>query len=201
MFDILVSPLEAIASAKEEKNIGKTFFVLFIASLIGSLNIFVSRMAFDGTTLVIALAVLAGSFLLTLLIALLFQLSLYVLSQKGGYFEALTSLSYGSLIAVVGFLVYSIVGLIPSQGTILTIIVAVLTSLVAVFTLVLSNAVALRAAVELFQTDFFTVVIALVIVYIALVVAAYLAVIKILVLLVPLMMPSLGGAVMPPGFV
>src|SRR3989338_2175841 len=201
MFDILVSPLEAIASAKEEKNIGKTFFVLFIASLIGSLNIFVSRMPFDGTTLVIALAVLAGSFLLTLLIALLFQLSLYVLSQKGGYFEALTSLSYGSLIAVVGFLVYSIVGLIPSQGTILTIIVAVLTSLVAVFTLVLSNAVALRAAVELFQTDFFTVVIALVIVYIALVVAAYLAVIKILVLLVPLMMPSLGGAVMPPGFV
>ena len=201
MFDILVSPLEAIASAKEEKNIGKTFFVLFIASLIGSLNIFVSRMAFDGTTLVIALAVLAGSFLLTLLIALLFQLSLYVLSQKGGYFEALTSLSYGSLIAVVGFLVYSIVGLIPSQGTILTIIVAVLTSLVAVFTLVLSNAVALRAAVELFQTDFFTVVIALVIVYIALVVAAYLAVIKILVLLVPLMMPSLGGDVIPPGFV
>ena len=201
MFDILVSPLEAIASAKEEKNIGKTFFVLFIASLIGSLNIFVSRMAFDGTTLVIALAVLAGSFLLTLLIALLFQLSLYVLSQKGGYFEALTSLSYGSLIAVVGFLVYSIVGLIPSQGTILTIIVAVLTSLVAVFTLVLSNAVALRAAVELFQTGFFTVVIALVIVYIALVVAAYLAVIKILVLLVPLMMPSLGGDVIPPGFV
>lgn len=201
MFDILVSPLEAIASAKEEKNIGKTFFVLFIASFIGSFNIFVSKMSFDGTTLVIALAVLAGSFLLTLLIALLFQLSLYVLSQKGGYFEALTSLSYGSLIAVVGFLVYSIVGLIPSQGTILTIIVAVLTSLVAVFTLVLSNAVALRAAVELFQTDFFTVVIALVIVYIALVVAAYLAVIKILVLLVPLMMPSLGGDVIPPGFV
>lgn len=178
MIDILFNPLEAITSAKTERNTGKTILVLFVASLLASLNIFITTKKFSGTNFALAFGMLIGVFLLTLFVALLLQLSLHILSQRGGYFEALTTLSYGFFIMSCGYLISSIIGLIPSTGIFLTIIVSVLSGLVLLLTFIMSNAVMLRTAVELFQTDLFTVIVALIIVYIATFLTIYLVIIK-----------------------
>lgn len=178
MLDILFSPLDAIASAKTERNTGKTVLVLFVASLLASLNIFITTKKFSGTNLALAFGILIGVFLLTLFIALLLQLALHILSQRGGYYEALTTLSYGFFIMSCGYLISSIIELIPSTGIFLRIIVSVLSGLVLLLAFIMSNAVMLRTAVELFQTDLFTVIVALMIVYIATFLTIYLVIIK-----------------------
>ena len=176
MLNILFSPLGAIASAKKERNIGKTILILFVASILASLNIFITTKSFSGINF--ALGVLIGTFLLTLLIALLLQLSLYVLSQRGGYFEALTTLTYGFFIISCGYLVSSLIGLIPSTNMYLTIIGSALSGLVLLLTFVMSNAVMLRTAMELFDSGLFTVIIALIVIYIAVFWTIYLVVLN-----------------------
>lgn len=178
MIDILFNPLQAIASAKTERNTGKTILVLFIASLLASLNTYIKAEKISGPHVAVAFGILIGLFLLTLFVALLLQLSLHILSQKGGYFEALTTLSYGFFIMSCGYLISSIIGLIPSTGVFLTIVVIVLSGLVLLLTFIMSNVVMLRTAVELFQTDLFTVIVAFIVVYIATVLAMYLIILK-----------------------
>ena len=178
MLDILFSPLEAIASAKTERSMGKTILVLFVASLLASLNVFIMTKKFSGTNFALGFGILIGVFLLTIVMAFLLQLSLHILSQRGGYYEALTTLSYGFFIMSCGYLISSIVGLIPSTGIFLTIIVSILSGVVLLLTFIMSNAVMLRTAVELFKTDLFTVIVALMIVYTATFLTIYLMIIK-----------------------
>ena len=204
MLDILFNPLKAIALAKTERSTGKTILVLFVASLLASLNIFIITKKISGTNFAFAFGILIGVFLLTLFLALLLQLSLHILSQRGGYFEALTTLSYGVFIMSCGYLISSIIELIPSTGIFLTIIVSILSGLVLLLTFLMSNAVMLRTAVELFQTNLFTVIVALIIVYLAIFLTIYLVIIK--TLLASLLMfgglgaSPLGGGLSTTGF-
>ena len=103
MLNILFAPLRAIASVKAERNIGKTVLILFIASLLASLNIFVTEKGFSN--IILALGVFIGMFLFALLTAFLLQIAFHVLSQRGGYFEALTTVTYGLFITSCGYLV------------------------------------------------------------------------------------------------
>ena len=172
MLNILFAPLEAIALAKEKRNIGKTFLILFVASILASLNVFITTRGFSDITS--ALWVFLGTFLFTILIAFLLQLALHVLSQSGGYFEALTTVSYGFFIISCGYLISSLINLIPSTNTYLKIAVSALSGLVLLLAFLMSQVVILRTAMELFETDLFTVAIAIIIIYMAIFWAIYL---------------------------
>ena len=176
MLNILFSPLKAIALAKSKRNIGNTILILFVASVLASLNGFVTAKSFSNITL--ALAVFVGTFLFALLVALLLKMALYVLSQRGGYFEALTAVTYGIFITSCGYLVSSLIGLIPSNAILLTVIGSVLSGLVLLFTLIMSNVVVLRTAMELFEIDLFTVLVALIIVYLTIFSTLYFVLLK-----------------------
>jgi len=196
MLNILFAPLDAIALAKEKRNIGKTFLILFVASILASLNVFVTTKGFSDITS--ALGVFAGTFLFTLLIALLLKLALHVLSQSGGYFEALTTVTYGFFIISCGYLVSSLISLIPSTDMYLKIIVSASSGLVLLFTLVMSNVVVLRTAMELFETDLFTVIIAMIVIYIAVFWAIYLVFLNSLLVSMLGMLGGMSGMGTPP---
>jgi len=196
MLNILFAPLEAIALAKEKRNIGKTILILFVSSILASLNVFITTKGFSDITF--ALGVFAGTFLFTMLIALLLQLALHVLSQSGGYFEALTTVTYGFFIISCGYLVSSLIGLIPSTDMYLKIIVSALSGLVLLLTLVMSNVVVLRTAMELFETDLFTVIIAMMVIYMAVFWAIYLVFLNSLLVSMLGMLGGMSGMGTPP---
>jgi len=183
MINILFSPLKAIASAKKEKNIKKSFLVLLVSSFFISINILITTKKFSLSSLSTAMTVFFSSlvsvFVLTMFVALLLQLSLRILSGKGRYFHALTTLSYGLFIMSCGSLIASLITLVPMHGLFATLL-NLLTALILLFTFIISNAVILKAATELFQTELFVVVVALLIVYTAAFLTAYLVIARIL---------------------
>ncbi len=183
MINILFSPLKAIASAKKEKNIKKSFLVLLISSFFISINILTTTKKFSlssfSTAVTVFFSSLVSVLMLAMFVALLLQLSLRILSGKGGYFHALTTLSYGLFIISCGSLIVSLISLAPMHGLFATFF-NLLTALILLFTFIISNAVILKAATELFQTELFVVVVALLIVYTAAFLTAYLVIVKIL---------------------
>lgn len=187
MFDILFSPLKAIASAKSERSIGKTMLVLLVASLLAAIDFFLITKKFSGIYFLIALGILLGTFLGILFLAVLLQLTIYVISQRGGYFEALTTLSYGCFIMASGYLVSSILGLVPYIGI-------VLSGIIILFATILSITVMLRAAIELFQIDLLTAIIALIIINTAIFLAIYFVLLRTLLFGGLFGMPGFGAA-------
>lgn len=181
MFDIIYSPLEAINSAKKKKSIGKTLLILFITSLLASLNVFITTKKFSVTNFFIAIGIIIGVIFVTLFMALLLLLTLNILSQKRGtYFDALTTLTYGFFIWACGYLIYSFINLIPSSGLFSTLIKNTLSSSILLITFILAVTVKLRTAMELFQAPLFTVIISLFIIYTAIFLTIYLIIIKII---------------------
>ena len=181
MFDILYYPLKAIASAKKEKSIGKTILILFITSLLASLNVFIITKKFSGTNFIVAFGIIVGVILLALFMALLLLLTLNILSQKQStYFDALTTLTYGFFIWACGYTISSLINLIPHSSLLSTLIIKILIGLILLITFILAVTVKLRAAMEFFQANLFTVILALMIIYTAIFLTIYLMIIKIL---------------------
>lgn len=177
MLDILFSPLEAIARAKKEKNVIKTFVALFVASV--SSSIFSLNLAkYFGHKYAIMGVTFGGALLLTIIIAFLLELCMNILTPGGGYYEAITSLSYSFFIMSTGLLISFLIGWIPKHNKYIALFTMIISISVLLVTCTLSSAVLLRAVTALFQTNLLTAIIALSIVYSAVFLALYLFALK-----------------------
>src|SRR3989344_7486788 len=150
MFKILFAPHEAIAEAKTEKSYGKTIGLLLLTSLLLSISVALSTGSFSMIAIGTAIAVLFISFFFTLFEAFLLKISLKILSNQGGYFEALTAMTYGQFIMSIGVLAFYLIGLLSFGNIILTAITSAIGGLVLVIMIITAYSVMLRAAAELF---------------------------------------------------
>lgn len=176
MFDIIYSPLKAISKAKRVRSYGRTFLVLFVASVFSGIIPVVSKSFFALSPWKFAIGLGAGLFVVHIILAGLLQLVMHILTQRGGFYEGLTTSAYGFFILAVSFLVTTLISYLkPYIGVLPTTIV---TTAILIVSFIMSYAVTLRAAVELFQSDLFTVIIAMIIVYTAIVIAAYIFMLK-----------------------
>ena len=113
-----------------------------------------------------------------LLAALLMHVTLRILAPKAGYFEALTTLSYGLFILASGYLISAFIGLISAYGAMSTLLLGLLSGIILVFTFIMSHAVMIRMGMALFKTDLLTTLVAFWIVYTAIFLAGYFVVAK-----------------------
>lgn len=173
MFDVLTSPLDAIQRAKKNKSMKDTLLLLLVASVFLAIAVLLQNASFNASAFQAAGLTLVLGFAGTAFMALLLQLSLHILTTKGGYFEALTTLTYGMFITSCGMLAASVVGLLSMAGQTFAMVGAFLGGLVLLFALIMSYSVSLKAGMELFNTDILTVVIAILIVHLSVLVSMY----------------------------
>jgi len=172
MFDILFNPTKSIDKAKKG-NIGKTFLILLVASLFVALSVLFTS-GFSLWSVIIAAVSLVSVFAITMFLAVLLQFTMHILSKKGGYYEALTTLTYGFFVLSCGVFLSSVITLIPKTTAVLAIIVTSISGIAMLFAFICANAVVLRAALVLFKTDLLTVVVALTIIYFGTLLVLYL---------------------------
>ena len=177
MLDLIFSPLKAINRAKR-KSMKRTTLILLVASLLSFVNFFLVSKSFSGTIFLGAIAALVGTFLGTLVMAWLLNLVLHILTAKGEYYHAFTTLTYGLFIGMVFFLLWGIINLIPSSGLVLTVIVSILGGIAMLLGVLLSYAVMFKTAMELYDTDILTVFVGLGIVYMAIFASVYMVILK-----------------------
>ena len=172
MLDIVLKPLRGIARVKKERSFLKTFLVLLVSSFLVGGGVYFSSIFMIAGNWQLAAGIGLGSFIMVLLLAFLLKIALHVLAQRGGYYEALTSITYGNFVFAVGIFVYTLLNLIPAPG-ILRGVLFVVGAFVIMLSSITSVAVTLRMTVELFQLDLFTAVIGFFIVYSAMFMAIY----------------------------
>ncbi|MBU0727607.1 hypothetical protein KKA95_02885 [Patescibacteria group bacterium] len=171
MLNIILDTHKAISAAKTKKNMGKTMLVLLVASVLAGLA--ATLVAKDAAFLLPALGVVAFFFISTLVMAFFVKLALVLLTKKGGYYEALTAMSYGFFAMAVGGFIASLLNLLSGYNVVLTVIVSVLAGLVMFAAVVLGKVIKVRTAMDLFGTDLITVVFSCIIVYIGMFFALY----------------------------
>ncbi len=165
MFNILFLPKKAILDAKKEKNLQKSYMVALVASIITAVSVLFFTQ-FTGEGLILAILALIGAFLGVLIFSFLFKVFMLIVAKKAGFYEALTTVSYGFFAMSCGYLIAGILGLIPAVGIYFSGVVLLLT-------FVVSNAIVLRLGVELFEADLLLIIVALVAVYVALFFSTY----------------------------
>jgi len=165
MFEILFSPKKAILAAKKEKNLQKTYTVLLVASIVTAISV-LFFMRFRGESFILAILTLIGAFAGVIVFAFLLKVFMLIVAKKAGFYEALTTITYGFFVMSGGYLVASIIGLIPAVGVFFSGIVLLLG-------FVVSSAIMLRLGMDLFEADLLLMLVAIVVVYIALFSATY----------------------------
>lgn len=160
MFDIVLNPVAAIAAAKKNKDMGKTFVLLLIASFVSAVSM-LFFMRFNSSSLLTALLTLIGAFIGALIFAFLLKKFFWIVGKHSDYYSALTMITYGFFAMSWGYLVGSILGLIPAVGI-------VLSTLVILFMFVMSTAIMFKSGMVFFETDMITLVVAVAVVWIAL---------------------------------
>jgi hypothetical protein len=173
MIDLFFSPLKAITHAKQSKNFAYTFLLLLLASVASFLSTLVITKSLAVKVVLFALLSLVSSLLGTLVVALFFWIAMRLLTEKGGYYDALTLVTYPLFVGSVGFLVASLLGLIPYAGP-------VLMGLLLVFVFVLSQALLFKLGMELYDIDAVTMMIGLTMVYMAILLGVYATAVKVL---------------------
>ncbi len=166
MIDLFFSPLKAITHAKRNKNFAYTFLLLLLASVAGFISTLVLTKSLAVKIVLFALLTLVSSLIGTLVMALFFWITMRILTEKGGYTDALTLVTYPMFVGSVGFMVASLLGLIPYAGP-------VLMGLLMVFVIVLSQALLFKLGMELYDIDAVTMMIGLTMVYMAILLAVY----------------------------
>src|SRR3989338_8291293 len=109
MFDIIYSPLKAISKAKRVRSYGRTFLALFVASMFSGIIPVVSKSFFALSPWKFAIGLGAGLFVVHIILAGLLQLVMHILTQRGGFYEGLTTSAYGFFILAVSFLVTTLI--------------------------------------------------------------------------------------------
>ena len=152
MLNLFTSPRIAIAEAKHNRSFGYTFLLLVLRGVGAFLGTVAFLEGLAAEIILLAVLVMASVVVCILVAALLVRIVMALLTGTKGYYEALTLITLPKFIGVAGFLIASLLGLIPYAGP-------VLMGIVMVFTIVLSVAFLLKLGMELYSTDALTVVI------------------------------------------
>ncbi|MBU0577415.1 hypothetical protein KJ742_00760 [Patescibacteria group bacterium] len=173
MFNIILAPFQAIKEAGSKKSMSRTMKVLLVASLFAGLSALLVTKSFTGLSLLIALGIAVGMFVCVLVMSFFFKLSLHMLSKKGGYYEALTAVTYGCFVFACGALATSVLSLLIDINVVLNVIVALVSVVIMLAAIILAKTIKLRAAMDFFSADLLTVIVAFVIVYVSVLFAFY----------------------------
>lgn len=166
---ILTAPEKAIAEAKKEKNLTKSFEVLIISAILLALAALAVVAPIPGVARV-RIGSALGVFLFTLVggvfLGWIVKTAMTTLGGTGKYFEGLTVVSYSSLPISIGVLIAALVSSIQ--------VIGLLISLVALsFFGVLGIATTFRGIKDLFKTDMTTALVGVLVIYLAIVIAVY----------------------------
>lgn len=152
MLNLFVSPRKAIAEAKHNHSFAYTFLLLILAGVAAFLGTVAFLESLAAEVILLALMVMAAVVVGVLVTALLMRIVMALLTGTKGYYEALTLITLPKFIGAVGFLIASLLGLIPYAGP-------VLMGVVMIFVTALVLAFMLKLGMELYSTDALTVVI------------------------------------------
>lgn len=160
MLNLFVSPRKAIAEAKHNHSFAYTFLLLVLTGVAAFLGTVAFLESLAAEVILLALMVMATVVIGVLVAALLMRIVMALLTGTKGYYEALTLITLPKFIGTVGFLIASLLGLIPYAGP-------VLMGAVMVFVAALVLAFMLKFGMELYSTDALIVVIGIGIVILA----------------------------------
>jgi len=152
IFNWIVKPVEVIKQAKEETGAGVPLFILFIASLeagIGAVLMSLTNFFIRGSWYQLGLGAFIFAFLFVLWSAFLLWIFLKIISGKGGWSQALNCLSRSFMVLATGWLLVSILALIPKAGWFLAVLVFIPTAVYFIAFLV-------RAVMEFYEVSFIT---------------------------------------------
>lgn len=152
MLNLFVSPRKAIAEAKHTRSFAYTFLLLVLTGVAAFLGTVAFLESLAAEVILLALLVMATAVVGILVTALLVRIVMALLTGTKGYYEALTLITLPKFIGAVGFLIASLLGLIPYAGP-------VLMGVVMVFVAALVLAFMLKLGMELYSTDVLIVVI------------------------------------------
>jgi len=167
---VISEPVKVITSFKKI-NPGRIFGYLLLATLIQTVALGILGWRFsegNSSFLMSLIGYFILGFIATLFIAYLLKISVNTLGGSGQYYNGLTALTLGMIAPAIGFLLFSLLALIPSVGLFLGAIVMAIAIILGITT-------ELRAIKEMFRVDMFTAFIGLVIACAGLLLAIYLA--------------------------
>ncbi len=166
MLNLFVSPRKAIIEAKQHRSFAYVFLLLVLASVamfIGTI-VFLESLAVE--VLLLALLTMAGTFIGTVTLSFLMKISMGILTGIKGYYEALTMFALPVFVASTGFLIASLLGMIPYAGVVLMPVVMALV-------VTLSYTLSVKLGMELYNTDVLTVLMGTGIVAVGIVLGVY----------------------------
>lgn len=164
MKQIVKEPLRAISEAKKHKDMKKTLLALGYGGLMLAVGSLFWAKTLLKEDIAGALSLLLVFWLGFALLGFLVHFAMKVMKGKSDYYSGLTPLAFMALITGFGVLVASVLNLIPYFGVILM-------TLVLLATFVLANTVFLKAMLEFYETDLLTVLVVMLIIYLAIVMA------------------------------
>lgn len=163
MYDIIFQPNKAIKKAKKSKDERKNItalLVIIIATALAMLFFRFQGFLTEGSTEVFILGIVVDVFIGIIFITLLLNIALTTLTNKGGFYEALTSVLFTNLPISLALLITSLLFFLGGIGFVVGTILMITAS-------VLGLVVGVKTAKELFKTDYLTVIIAKGVIYIA----------------------------------
>src|SRR5437867_6494045 len=148
---LLINPTSVIASVKKQKNYKLTFEILFVEWFFAMFGFLIFSTNISGLTIPqsvgISVVVFIAGIFYFIFDGFLIHLLMNSLGQKGKFYEGLTTITFGFFPFAVGFVVASLLSLLPFFGFMLSWIVLSLTSIISLATFV-------NALKMMFETDF-----------------------------------------------
>lgn len=177
VFGIITKPVKTITNYKKS-NISNVMAYLLLIVVINviALGIFTwNTLGLDKVTVILGLiGYLVIAYLAILFMAYLLKIAISTLHNNVSYYNSLTPLTLGAVAPALGFLLFSLLGLIPKEITILGFLGSLLGFLVMAISIVLGLAITIKAIKEFSKVDTLTAIVALSLVYIGVIIASYL---------------------------
>ena len=170
MFQVILNPFKTIEHEKKNRSIGKSFAKIAIGSLflgIAALIVTMTMLNDINVALMVGLSFLFLGFIGNLVNAWIYNIAINTLTGKGTYIDTLASLANSLLIMGTGLMFAMLLWLIPQAGVFLTMMLLIIT-------MVLAYSVLIKSLMTFTGADLLSVVIGLVIVIFASLMAAYL---------------------------
>lgn len=152
----------AVNDAKKDRSLGKSVVVNVVAGvlvLVGLVITFAVNPLFGGPAsgavagLIAGVAAIVGLLVGELILGWVFSLAVDVLGGKGSLYEGFTALTFPTYVLALGWLVASVVGLVPLVGPVLSLLVGLVFGAIGVATF-------FRVTKDLFALDYVTTLVA-----------------------------------------
>ena len=170
MFEIILNPIKAIEYEKKNRNTGKTFGKIIVGSTFVGIATFIVSMVLTNdlnSSLIIGIAFILTGFIGNLVNAWIYNIAINTITGKGTYMDTLASLANSLLIIGLGFMLSMLLWLIPQAGIFLTIMLLIIT-------FILAYSVLVKSLMTFTGADLLSIIIGLGIIIFASLLAAYL---------------------------